>query len=860
VNFRGITIVLCSIVAGAGFWATAGLLAAEVNGNVTAPEAKDDRSALPAVGQLPSAPAAAYDALAGTRRVTLQVRDMAGRPVRRAKVRGYSEDWRLLWPLKADAETDAAGQVVAALPRGRWCFFVSSQPGAPSSAARPAVCIVSPTCLVDKDQTIVVRPDAEVNLSVTVDGQPLRKLERLLLGESRYGGQIGACLDLAGLSLPAVIQMSRENTFQGVFVAAGEGGSRLVGEFDAMKSGRLPLAYKAADLSVLDVRQDGSVFDLKGVEVEFQRGFALNERVGPAHPLWLPVAAGERILVQPGLVRIGYRLDTADGQQLEFLPKAQTLAAGQTVVIRPGSALTARAFHVSNRPYMPKNVISLAAAFMDADGYLAERWAQLKPPGKGRSPVSFAILQGQRQIAEGTLPPALRMWAAEGVADVNLDELNYAFSFAGRGGKVTLQCRGGGQVPVTAGRVTVHAPEYLADNARVMATAIDEVIPRYDEIVTVRPRNPERRWNINIWPTMRAGAMGGGATRENMWFQLPELYNMTDRRSHCGILVVELPHCYQFYHTDNNQWFMWQPLKAEVRRLAEGSLAVADRSWGVPGLLDGGGYGQSWPNKGNIPGFVLYWQYGFAPFREFIRRHDVYQVWLPSVGFSEGDALCAAYSQCVNQDLTSLFQAFGRDVDRQRVALARRMLAIAPDPVVEPGEGYFGCPIRLVDGDVAGKAAFAYPPANKARPARFGVTFASPQRIARVVAHLSSEAGGEGSGADRYCIETFDGTVWTEVPGTNNRGSAVQRVDEKIEPREVRGIAVRVLEPSACFVQGRRMYFPVCSELEVFDDQGRSVTRPVISPSSGAAGKPPAAKGPISLQESPQEPEERRQE
>ena len=76
-----------------------------------------------------------------------------------------------------------------------------------------------------------------------------------------------------------------------------------------------------------------------------------------------------------------------------------------------------------------------------------------------------------------------------------------------------------------------------------------------------------------------------------------------------------------------------------------------------------------------FPSFVLYQKHRFKPFRAYIDRQDTYETWLPAQGFTEGESLCAAYSECTGEDLTALFELSGWQLAPERVAQARKLLA-----------------------------------------------------------------------------------------------------------------------------------------------------------------------------------------
>ncbi|NTW42794.1 MAG: acetoacetate decarboxylase family protein [Cellulomonadaceae bacterium] len=59
----------------------------------------------------------------------------------------------------------------------------------------------------------------------------------------------------------------------------------------------------------------------------------------------------------------------------------------------------------------------------------------------------------------------------------------------------------------------------------------------------------------------------------------------------------------------------------------------------------------------------------------------VYDEWLPSLGFSPGEALSAAFSECTGQDVTALFRACGWDADPERVAPMRSDLFASESPL-----------------------------------------------------------------------------------------------------------------------------------------------------------------------------------
>jgi len=225
--------------------------------------------------------------------------------------------------------------------------------------------------------------------------------------------------------------------------------------------------------------------------------------------------------------------------------------------------------------------------------------------------------------------------------------------------------------------VTVLGPGYLQPNAAALCRMVEKTLPSFSELVGA-PARQAGQWTILVFPEPGGGA-NAAVGRHSICFRTGGLETYVDEHCVAGPIVVELPHNFRFGHSSLSRLFMWTPLKAEIYAQHHGPFTafggVQNWQWSVYAVLD------FWMGRADkleaciFPSFVLYQKHGFKPFRAYIDRQDTYETWLPAQGFTEGEALCAAFSECTGEDLTALFELSGWPLTAERVAQARKRLA-----------------------------------------------------------------------------------------------------------------------------------------------------------------------------------------
>ncbi len=128
--------------------------------------------------------------------------------------------------------------------------------------------------------------------------------------------------------------------------------------------------------------------------------------------------------------------------------------------------------------------------------------------------------------------------------------------------------------------------------------------------------------------------------------------------------------------------------------------------------------------------------------------------------------------------------------------------------------------LSLGTGDPA-DAARTLPPRPKPVKAWFGVLWASPQTVGRVVAYPGFNSQGPEARkflALDYVFQSWDGARWTDIPGTRVTGNASPRVEHRFPP--LRTLGMRILierERNADGVESGGGFRAACLEIAAYE-------------------------------------------
>jgi hypothetical protein len=777
---------------------------------------------------------AVFNALIGIRMVAIVVRDAGGKPLAGAHVRAFSEDWGPYWPSGTKAITDAGGSLKVSLPSGAWSFFVTWRAGGDQEWTGNVVILAAINRRITEDTTVVLQPTGALKLSQTLDRAAASGYARLILYDRRYEGVTEHLMDLANVSLPTTIWMAADNTFDAVYLTADTANHvACFGELRDLRVGARHEAVTMAACAAYRFTRAAVPFSITQCNLELARGpILISPMAERQHRLTLPVESATTLLVTPGDFTLGYALTTAQKERVEFLDRRYVAKAGETRSFDLGALKDVQVFHqVRDRWKEQQNVLHAEVACFDVNGHKVDQWRVPGPRGTPpASGVSYVARTADRELARGVLPPNLRVDLGDGFKPAALPQVTYEITVTAGGKAKSTTCAGLTETTVENDLATIHAPPYMREYAEVVAQELAATRPGMLALVGEKKNRPKTHVYACVFHGLSA-SVGGNHIAMGMSI----LSNGGLNVHRCGALTVEFPHNMGYGHATKERLFLWTPLKAEMIAVNNGRLAALNRGhiaqWSVPAFFDYWSGRVPTLKAYTFPSFYLWHKYQFACHRRYIDDIIVYRDWLPQMGFSEGEALCASYSECSGEDLTTLFRLSGWDVAPQRVAMARAALAAAPRPFADTEEGFSVVNVgRLIDSTRDSGPCRSIPPAPASKRARFGVKFAAAKTVGRIVAHLTRDLTTDEFAATACHLERFDGKDWTPIPDTQREGNPLRMVDITIPPAAMSGIAVCVDRElnNRGKAQGG-VFRACCLAFEVYDPQGRSLTRPDLS-------------------------------